>query len=120
MINGAFQKISLQLLDPSPTQPRKYFSEKGHEELTASMRKHGFFGALLVRPKTDGRFEIVTGERRARAAKASTCIAEVSCEVRELSDVEVITLQLIENLQRDDLNPIEQSAGFNDMLALQE
>jgi ParB-like chromosome segregation protein Spo0J len=133
--------IDVNLLDASPTQPRKHFSAKEHEKLTASLVEHGFaFGALLVRAKIDERFEIVIGERRTRAAKAAldklnTALAaepqagielgdkiaslrELPCKVSELPDYRIVELQLVENLQRDDLTAIEEAEGYQKMLDL--
>lgn len=117
--------IPLTRLRPSPTQPRKHFDEDAHVELTQSMKTRGFtLSALLVRPwpGDEGKngaktFEIVTGERRWRAASAAE-IADAPCFVQDLSDVDVLEIQLIENIQRTDLTAIEEAEGYRKILAL--
>lgn len=130
-------KIHIDQLHPSPTQPRKNFKQSEHEELRDSMVQHGFaFGSLLLRPRPGSAgFEIIIGERRTRAARAAIIelrkleqTPEVverieSLEypphrVSELSDTKVRELQLIENLQRSDLNPIEEAEGYRGLLDL--
>src|SRR5213595_999935 len=97
-------KIIIGLLQASPTQPRKHFSEEKHRELVDSVREHGIIQPLVVRKIDKNNFEIVIGERRTRAAR-EVGLPDVPCVVRELSDTEVIELQLIENLHREDLTP---------------
>jgi ParB/RepB/Spo0J family partition protein len=113
--------LALDVLHPSKTQPRRHFNADRHVELTESMKQHGFtLSTLLVRPvqsngKTD--YEIVVGERRVRAAKAAG-IRQAPCWVREYSDSEVVAIQLIENLQREDLTAIEEAEGYRKALDL--
>jgi ParB/RepB/Spo0J family partition protein len=118
--------IELERIVPSATQPRKHFDPEKQTELENSMRAHGFtMSALLVRPKgngsngTDGTYELVAGERRWRAAKA-VGVARCPAIVRELTDAEVLVLQLVENLQRDDLTPMEEAEGYQQVLALRD
>ncbi|WP_321968882.1 ParB/RepB/Spo0J family partition protein [Paraburkholderia tropica] len=99
---------------PSPTNPRKRFPETEQAELSASVRKHGVLQPLLVRPWPDddtGLFEIVAGERRFRAAN-TVGLAEIPVLVRELTDDEVLHIQIVENLQRKDLHPLEEADGY--------
>ncbi|MEX3967309.1 ParB/RepB/Spo0J family partition protein [Paraburkholderia sp. EG286B] len=99
---------------PSPTNPRKRFPETEQAELTASVRKHGVLQPLLVRPWPDddtGLFEIVAGERRFRAANTAG-LADIPVLVRELTDDEVLHIQIVENLQRKDLHPLEEADGY--------
>ncbi|MBB6320543.1 ParB/RepB/Spo0J family partition protein [Paraburkholderia tropica] len=99
---------------PSLTNPRKRFPETEQAELTASVRKHGVLQPLLVRPWPDdetGLFEIVAGERRFRAANTAG-LAEIPVLVRELTDDEVLHIQIVENLQRKDLHPLEEADGY--------
>jgi ParB-like chromosome segregation protein Spo0J len=130
--------IALGRCLPSPTQPRKRFDEEKHNELTASMEQHGFtLSTLLVRPwpGRPGWFEIVAGERRWRAAGATKFhpvtvadgvaprnepgpIPEVPCIIRVLTDQEVLEMQLIENIQRQDLTAIEEAVHYQRLLAM--
>ncbi|WP_321895981.1 ParB/RepB/Spo0J family partition protein [Paraburkholderia heleia] len=101
-------------LRPSPTNPRKRFPETEQAELTASVRKHNVLQPLLVRPWPDdetGLFEIVAGERRFRAANTAG-LTEVPVLVRDLTDDEVLHIQIVENLQRKDLHPLEEADGY--------
>ncbi|MBW9102906.1 ParB/RepB/Spo0J family partition protein [Paraburkholderia phenoliruptrix] len=97
----------------SPTNPRKRFSESAHAEMTASVRKHGVMQPVLLRPWPDepGLFELVAGERRYRAAEAAG-LTELPALVKDLSDDEVLHIQIIENLQRKDLHPLEEADGY--------
>lgn len=101
-------------MQPSPTNPRKRFPEAEQAELTDSVRKHGVLQPLLVRPWPDddtGLFEIVAGERRYRAANTAGLL-EVPVLVRHLTDDEVLHIQIVENLQRKDLHPLEEADGY--------
>lgn len=103
-------EVAVDRITPSPFQPRRTFDEAKIEELAASIRNQGIIQPLVVRPKGDG-FELIAGERRWRAAiKAGLTRAPVV--VREASDHEALQLALVENLQREDLNPIEEAAGY--------
>jgi ParB family chromosome partitioning protein len=104
--------VPLEALAPNPKQPRKYFAPDTLEELAASIRSQGIVQPLLVRPTDeDGRYEIVAGERRWRAAKLAG-LQEIPVLVRQLSDMEVMAAALIENLQREDLNPLEEARAM--------
>lgn len=100
-------------LEPSPQNPRKRFDPAELEELGRSIAEKGIIEPLVVRrhPKKKGKWEIVCGERRWRAAKIAGT-ETVSCIVRELDDVEVLEIQTIENIQRDDLHPLEEADGY--------
>src|SRR6266571_1622154 len=102
--------INLASIVPSPLQPRKDFAREGLQELIDSIRQHGIIQPLIVR-RVDGRHELIAGERRWRAAQ-EVGLAEVPVIVRTASDLEVLELSLIENLQRTDLNPIEEAQGY--------
>jgi ParB family chromosome partitioning protein len=104
------REISLARIVPSPLQPRKEFSEEALTELIDSIRQHGIIQPLIVR-EIDGRYEIIAGERRWRAAQALG-MAEIPVILRAANDLEVLELSLIENLQRADLNPIEEAQGY--------
>lgn len=105
--------VTLRLLDvsPNPDQPRRQFEDEALAELSASIEKHGILQPLLVRPMPDGSYQIVAGERRWRAARMAG-LKEVPVVIRELSDRETAELALIENLQREDLNPMEEAKGY--------
>ena len=109
-------QISLANVFPSTLQPRKDFEREALQELIDSIRQHGIIQPLIVRPATatgqvGARFELIAGERRWRAAQ-EIGLATVPAIVRTASDLEVLELSLIENLQRADLNPIEEAQGY--------
>jgi ParB family transcriptional regulator, chromosome partitioning protein len=104
------QEISLARIVPSPLQPRKEFAADALQELVDSIRQHGIIQPLLVRKATDD-YELIAGERRWRAAQ-ELGLAQVPVIVRAASDLEVLEISLIENLQRADLNPIEEAQGY--------
>src|SRR6202051_4487306 len=103
--------VRLASIDPSPLQPRKNFAPEALQELVDSIRQHGIIQPLIVR-RTDGPHELIAGERRWRAAQ-EIGLSDVPVIVRTASDLEVLELSLIENLQRTDLNPIEEGQGYS-------
>src|SRR5436190_22037538 len=103
-------QVSLDSIAPSPLQPRKEFSADALSELVESIRQHGIIQPLVVR-QVDGRHELIAGERRWRAALVAG-LAEVPVIIRAANDRDVLELSLIENLQRADLNPIEEAQGY--------
>jgi ParB family chromosome partitioning protein len=107
---GSTSEIDVDRITPSPFQPRRSFDEAKIEELAASIRNQGIIQPLVVRPKSDG-FELIAGERRWRAAMKAG-LSRVPVVVRDASDHEALQLALVENLQREDLNPIEEAAGY--------
>src|SRR6201995_5764422 len=102
--------VALTTIIPSPLQPRKEFEQDALQELVGSIRQHGIIQPLIVRP-VDGRHELIAGERRWRAAQEAG-LTEVPVIIRHATDLEVLELSLIENLQRQDLNPIEEAQGY--------
>jgi ParB family chromosome partitioning protein len=109
-------RVPIEFLRPSPFQPRRAFAEDELEALAASLREHGVLQPLLVRPASGAAgYEIVAGERRWRAAQKAA-LHNVPVIVRDLSDVEAAEFALIENVQRADLNPIEEAAGYSELM----
>jgi ParB family chromosome partitioning protein len=104
------QLIALDHLVPTPLQPRTVFRDEHLDELVASIKEHGIIQPLIVRKRGE-QFEIIAGERRWRAAQKAGLL-EVPAIAREASDQDVLELALIENLQREDLNPIEEAKAF--------
>ena len=103
-------RVEVDRITPSPFQPRRTFDEAKIEELAASIRNQGIIQPLVVRRKGDG-YELIAGERRWRAAMRAG-LAQVPIVVRDASDHEALQLALVENLQREDLNPIEEANGY--------
>jgi len=113
----AESSIKLDEIHLPSSQPRSYFDPQALKELVNSVRQHGILQPLLVRPRQSGGYELVAGERRYRAA-TEVGLTEVPVVVRELSSEQAWQLALIENLQREDLNPIEETEGVLALLAL--
>lgn len=101
-------------IEPNKTQPRKDFNEDAIASLAESIKEHGIIQPLLVRP-FQGTYQIVAGERRWRAARMLG-VDEVPVIIKELSDSETVQIALIENLQRENLNPIEEAAGYKELM----
>ena len=102
--------IRLSLIEPNSSQPRKVFDEESLKELTESIRAHGVLQPILVQDRKD-HYEIIAGERRWRAARIAG-LKEVPVIIRDYSDREIVELSLIENIQREDLNPIEEALAY--------
>ena len=107
--------IPIDLVQRNPQQPRKHFDESELTELANSIRTHGVLQPILVRPIPGDRFEIVAGERRWRAAQRAGLHA-IPAVVRDLNEVEVLEIAIVENVQRTDLNPIEEAQGFQALI----
>lgn len=108
------QEISLKELRPNPYQPRKTFQQEAIDELKVSILEHGILQPLVVRKSIKG-YEIVVGERRFRAAKEAK-LASVPAVVRELTEQQMMELAVLENLQREDLNPIEEGQAYQTLM----
>ena len=104
-------KLSINEIEPNTSQPRKSFDEKALSELADSIAEHGIIQPLLVRPMAEGGYQIVAGERRWRASRLAG-LTEVPVVIKDLTDRETMEIALIENLQREDLNPIEEAEGI--------
>lgn len=102
-------------IEPDKNQPRKNFEETSLLELESSIREHGVLQPLLVRPMIDGSYKIVAGERRYTAARRAG-LKELPCVVKNLTDAEAAAIALIENLQREDLNALEEAEGIRRLM----
>jgi ParB family chromosome partitioning protein len=111
------QLVSLSSIRLPTQQPRRYFEPHKMAQLVLSVKEHGILEPLLVRPLADEEYELVAGERRYRAAKEVELL-EVPVIVRELTDEEALQIALVENLLREDLNPVEETEGILQLLAL--
>jgi ParB family chromosome partitioning protein len=111
--SSPLRNLALAAIKPLPGNPRKYFDEAALEELAASIATRGVIQPIIVRPHPEGQgYQLVAGERRWRAAQKAR-LHEIPALVRELSDREVMALALIENLQREDLNPVEEARAYH-------
>ncbi len=107
--------LKISEIEPNRSQPRKDFDENSLSDLAQSISQHGLLQPLLVRPLPIGGYQIVAGERRYRACRMAG-LTEVPATIRELSDTETMELALIENLQREDLSPIEEALGYKALI----
>ena len=114
-INASTNKLKLMEIEPNHDQPRKIFDEKALSELADSIAQHGVLQPLVVRPMANGGYQLVAGERRWRAARIAG-LSEVPVIIKELTDEETIEIAMIENLQREDLNPLEEALGYSYMM----
>jgi ParB family chromosome partitioning protein len=112
--SGGPLQIDIDLIDPSPYQPRTRFAEAGIEELAQSIRSSGIIQPLVAR-KIGSRFQLIAGERRWRASQRAQLL-RVPVVLREVSDEQALELTLVENIQREDLNPIEQARAFDRLM----
>ena len=115
---AAAQVVAISSIRLPQQQPRRYFDSEKLEQLTISVKKLGILEPLLVRLLHPGEYELVAGERRYRAAQKAG-LTEIPVVVRELTDEEALQLSLIENLQREDLNPVEETEAILQLLATQ-
>lgn len=113
--NNGITKIKLSLIEPNKNQPRKTFDEEKIEILSNSIKENGLIQPIIITPSKNGMYKIVAGERRWRASKKAG-LKEIPAVVRDYSDEEVAEIALIENLQREDLNPIEEALGYKTLL----
>jgi ParB family chromosome partitioning protein len=113
-VAGGPLQIDIDLIDPSPYQPRTRFGEAGLEELAQSIRASGIIQPLVVR-KIGSRYQLIAGERRWRASQRAQLL-RVPVVIREVSDEQALELTLVENIQREDLNPIEQARAFDRLM----
>ena len=111
---GSVSFVRLSLVDPKSDQPRKYFDKEALEELSESIKEHGLLQPILVREYGDGRYQIIAGERRFRASKLAG-LEEIPAIILDRDDRAVAQLALIENIQREDLNPIEEAMAYRSL-----
>ena len=109
------RSVPVERLRPNPNQPRRQFTQPQLEELAKSVAEKGVIQPLIVRAVADGNYEIVAGERRWRAAQMAQ-LHEVPVIVRDYDDTEVLEVAIIENIQRADLNPVEEAAGYRQLM----
>ena len=107
--------LNINEIIPNKEQPRKTFDQTALEELADSIRQHGVLQPLLVRPLPNGAYQLVAGERRWRASRLAE-LKEVPVIIKELTDTEAMDIAIIENLQREDLNPIEEAEGLQTLI----
>ncbi|MCL1924552.1 MAG: ParB/RepB/Spo0J family partition protein [Defluviitaleaceae bacterium] len=112
---GDILEESIEKITPNPEQPRRYFSEAALEELSQSIKEFGIIAPIVVNKKPNGTFEIIAGERRYRASKMAG-LTHVPIIVKSYSDLEALQIALIENIQRQDLNPIEEALSYKKLI----
>ena len=111
-VEGDIQKIKMSLIEPNKKQPRSKFDAEKIDALSNSIKEHGVIQPIILTPLENGMYKIVAGERRWRAAKKAN-FKEIPAIVRKYNDEQVAEIALIENLQRENLNPIEEAVGYN-------
>lgn len=112
---GGLQTLPIQRLEPNPDQPRHDFDEEALAELAGSIYQHGLIQPITVRPLANGYYQIIAGERRWRACRMAD-LQEVPVNIIEADDKKAAQLALIENLQREDLNPLEEARGYETLM----
>lgn len=115
LVNTNELEINISEITPNKNQPRKEFEQSSLEELADSIKEHGVIQPLIVRPMSIGGYEIVAGERRYRACRIAG-ITKVPVIIKDLDDNQTMQIALIENLQRENLNPIEEAMGYKDLI----
>ena len=115
--NYGVQKINISQIKPNPTQPRKNFKEADLNELATSIKNQGLIQPIVVRLEEDNQYQIIAGERRWRASQLAG-LHEVDCVVKELENSDVLESALIENIQREDLNVIEEANAYKGLIQI--
>ena len=113
--DSRIETLPLREIEPDPGQPRKTFDDETLAELSASIAEHGLLQPIAVRPKPSGGYLIVAGERRWRASRMAG-LTEVPVIVKDVTDEQAMELALVENLQREDLDPVEEAAGIRELM----
>lgn len=114
-LDTRIETLPLREIEPDPGQPRKTFDDETLAELSASIAEHGLLQPIAVRPKPSGGYLIVAGERRWRASRMAG-LTEVPVIVKDVTDEQAMELALVENLQREDLDPVEEAAGIRELM----
>ena len=115
--NNGVQKINISQIVPNPSQPRKNFKDEELKELSSSIKNQGLIQPIIVKPTVDNQFQIIAGERRWRACQLNG-MHEVECVIKELDDTNVLEAALIENIQREDLNVIEEANAYKGLIKI--
>ncbi len=114
-INNGIQKINISQITPNPSQPRKSFKDEELKELSSSIKNQGLIQPIIVKPTTNNQYQIIAGERRWRACQLNG-MHEVDCVIKDLDDTNVLEAALIENIQREDLNVIEEANAYKGLI----
>jgi ParB-like partition proteins len=115
--DSGIQRINISQIIPNPLQPRKNFKDEELKELSSSIKNQGLIQPIIVKPTTDNQFQIIAGERRWRACQLNE-MHEVDCVVKDLDDTNVLEAALIENIQREDLNVIEEANAYKGLIEI--
>ncbi len=113
--SGKVVMLKLRDIEPNPKQPRRNFDKEKLEALAESLKTHGVIQPVLVKKNENGMYTIIAGERRWRASKLAK-LSEIPCIIKEFDEKELMEVALIENLQREDLNPIEEAEGYKNLM----
>tara|TARA_A200000113_G_C8813139_1_gene337865 strand:- start:298 stop:1137 length:840 start_codon:yes stop_codon:yes gene_type:complete len=118
-INNGVQKINISQIVPNPSQPRKNFKNDELKELSSSIKNQGLIQPIIVKPKANDQFQIIAGERRWRACQLNG-MHEVDCVIKDLDETNVLEAALIENIQREDLNVIEEANAYKGLINIKK
>ena len=113
--NSGVQKINISQIIPNPSQPRKNFKDEDLKELSSSIKNQGLIQPIIIKPIKNGQYQIIAGERRWRACQLNG-LHEVECVIKNLDDTNVLEAALIENIQREDLNVIEEANAYKGLI----
>ena len=113
--NNGIQKINISQIIPNPSQPRKNFKDEDLKELSSSIKNQGLIQPIIIKPTKDGQYQIIAGERRWRACQLNG-MHEVECVIKNLDETNVLEAALIENIQREDLNVIEEANAYRGLI----
>ncbi len=118
-VRNLIKRINISQIKPNPNQPRKAFSEKEIGELATSIKNQGIIQPIAVKEINDGQYQIIAGERRWRASQLAG-LHEVDCVIKDLQDSQILESALIENIQREDLNVIEEANAYKDLISIKK
>ena len=118
-INNGVQKINISQIEPNPSQPRKNFKDEELKELSSSIKNQGLIQPIIVKPTNHNQFQIIAGERRWRACQLNG-MHEIDCVIKDLDDTNVLEAALIENIQREDLNVIEEANAYKGLIDIKK